>query len=72
VWNGPPQSPAPPPVPAPDCRTKASCKKTCAGFVECPSDGRYYCCAYSGKHTKQYLPVICMFLAEPASCRLDP
>ncbi len=43
-WNGPTQSPIPPPTPVPDCHTKATCKKTCAGFVECPSDGRYYCC----------------------------
>lgn len=43
-WNGPIQVPPPPPVLPPDCVTKASCKKTCPGYVECPSDGHYYCC----------------------------
>eukprot|EP00040_Diaphanoeca_grandis_P043837 m.269238 g.269238 ORF g.269238 m.269238 type:complete len:470 (-) comp83218_c0_seq1:224-1633(-) len=48
IWPGPRQSPPPPPTPpppTPNCATKTSCKATCSGFVECPSDGRYYCCA---------------------------
>ena len=40
-WPGPAQRP-PPPV---DCSTKASCKSTCPGFVECATDGYFYCCA---------------------------
>jgi hypothetical protein len=47
-WPGPPQAPpapTPPSPPPPDCGTKASCKASCPGFVECAADGRYYCCA---------------------------
>jgi hypothetical protein len=41
-WPGPPQSNG---TTAPDCSTNTSCKATCAGYVECPTDGIYYCCA---------------------------
>ena len=53
-WDGPPQSPPPPPRPAPDCSTLASCKRTCAGFAECPADQRYYCCDAAAGCTQQH------------------
>jgi hypothetical protein len=40
-WPGPPQ--APPALP--DCSSRASCKATCPGYVECAADGAFYCCA---------------------------
>lgn len=40
-WPGPPQGP-PGGV---NCGTVDSCRATCSGFVQCRSDGWYYCCA---------------------------
>lgn len=40
-WPGPQQQrPS-----VPDCSTVDKCKATCPGFVQCPSDGTFYCCA---------------------------
>jgi len=36
-WPGPAQKPV-------NCSTAESCKDSCTGFTQCPSDGRYYCC----------------------------
>mmetsp|Transcript_56709 Transcript_56709/g.123257 ORF Transcript_56709/g.123257 Transcript_56709/m.123257 type:complete len:127 (-) Transcript_56709:663-1043(-) len=38
IWPGPAQK-------GPDCTTSESCKETCPGFVECSTDGWFYCCA---------------------------
>jgi hypothetical protein len=48
-WPGPAQSPPPPPPAVPNCTTVGACKRTCPGFVQCPSDGRYYCCTEAAK-----------------------
>jgi hypothetical protein len=48
-WPGPPQQ-----KPEPDCRTADRCKATCPGYVECPSDGRFYCCAATDECTGQH------------------
>eukprot|EP00035_Acanthoeca_spectabilis_P001937 m.83830 g.83830 ORF g.83830 m.83830 type:complete len:470 (+) comp11244_c0_seq2:30-1439(+) len=39
-WPGPPESNG-----TIDCSTRDTCKATCAGFVECPADHVFYCCA---------------------------
>jgi hypothetical protein len=32
-------------VAPPDCADANSCRKECPGFVQCPTDGWFYCCA---------------------------
>eukprot|EP00658_Telonema_sp_P-2_P073843 TRINITY_DN6297_c0_g1_i1.p1 TRINITY_DN6297_c0_g1~~TRINITY_DN6297_c0_g1_i1.p1 ORF type:complete len:522 (+),score=39.78 TRINITY_DN6297_c0_g1_i1:251-1816(+) len=64
VWPGPPQQ-------GPDCSTEASCKATCPGFVKCPTDTVYYCCAApecSGQHTCSATPGLlgCACNAKPS------
>ena len=38
AWPGPPQIDV-------DCSSKEKCRQTCPAYVECPSDGWFYCCA---------------------------
>lgn len=53
TWPGPAEA-------LPNCSSAAMCKATCPGFVQCPSDSTFYCCADSvhcrGTHLCQGTP----------------